>query len=112
MRKTPPLGRSKAFFGITPRPLATETFRSGQSTQRWSEQNDDGLSTEAKEGKLQISGVFDLATKLAKLICHRFDNTLPAIRDRDLHFATNALRLAHIQELSRDDEAIALRLRF
>src|SRR6266571_1059217 len=46
-------------------------IRSGQSAQRSSEQNDDGFSTEAKEGKLQISGVFDLAAKLAKLICHR-----------------------------------------
>ena len=51
--------------------MTDETFRSGQSAQRPSEQNDDGFSTVAKEGKIQIAGVFDLAAKLAKLICHR-----------------------------------------
>ena len=51
--------------------MTGETFRSGQSAQRPSEQNDDGFSTVAKEGKIQIAGVFDLAAKLAKLICHR-----------------------------------------
>src|SRR5258707_1317744 len=80
--------------------------------QHTSEQNDDGFSCAAKEGKLQIAGVFDLPAKLAKLICHRVDNTCATVRERELHVAANNLGMANVQQLPGDDEAIALLLQF
>src|SRR6266851_125924 len=92
--------------------IAGHSSRSGQWIQHTSEQNDDGFSCAAKEGKLQIAGVFDLPAKLAKLICHRVDNTCATVRERELHVAANHLRMAKVQQLPGDDEAIALLLQF
>src|SRR5260370_42337797 len=92
--------------------IAGYSSRSGQWIQHTSEQNDDGFSCAAEEGKLQIAGVFDLPAKLAKLICHRVDNTCATVRERELHVAANHLRMANVQQLPGDDEAIALFLQF
>src|SRR5260370_35736396 len=80
------------------------------SIQRPSEQYPDRFASRAKEGKLQITGIFDLSAKLAKLICYRVDNILVAVREHDLHVAPNHLWAANVQQLSSDDQPIALRL--
>src|SRR5258708_5007987 len=82
--------------------------RCSHSIQRPSEQYHDRFSSRAKEGKPQITGVFDLSAKLAKLICHRVDNIFAAIREHDLHVAANHLWAADVQQLSSDDKPIAL----
>ena len=87
-------------------------FHFGQLIQRPSEQYNDGFSSGAKEGKLQITGIFHLSAKLAKLICHRVDNIFAAIREHDLHVAANHLWTANVQQLPSDGEPIALRLQF
>src|SRR5260370_20179219 len=84
--------------------------RCSHSIQRPSEQYHDRFSSRAKEGKLQITGVFDLSAKLAKLICHRVDNIFAAIRKHDRHVAPNHLCAANVQQLSSDDQPIALRV--
>src|SRR5258708_12431032 len=90
--------------------IAGYSSRSGQWIQHASEQNDDGFSCAAKEGKLQIAGVFDLPAKLAKLICHRVDNTCATVRECELHVAANHLGIANVHHLPGDDDAIPLLL--
>src|SRR5260370_32631808 len=85
-------------------------LRCSHSIQRPSEQYHDRFSSRAKEGKLQITGIFDLSAKLAKLICYRVDNILVAVREHDRHVAPNHLCAANVQQLSSDDQPIALRV--
>lgn len=86
-------------------------FRSGSWIQRPSKQNDDGFSIAAKEGKLQITGEVDLSAKFAKLICYCVDDVSSTIRECDVHASINYVRMANVDQLSRDDETISVRLR-
>src|SRR6266478_6087882 len=95
-------------FGWLPNPCQSFFPLRTMNPQDTSEQNDDGFSFAAKEGKLQIAGVFDLPAKLAKLICHRVDRTCPTVRECEPHVAASHLRMANVQQLPGDDEAIAL----
>src|SRR5947199_7043203 len=76
------------------------------------QQKDDGFSTAAMERDLQIAGIFNLTAKLTKVICHRVDNILAAIRDHDLHAAANHLRMTKVHQLSSNREAILHLLQF
>lgn len=85
---------------------------SGQLLQRASEQNDNTCSAVAEEGEFQIARVFDFAAKLTKLVRRRVDGLSSEIRKRDLNAETGPLRIANVQQLSGDDEAVVLAVRF
>src|SRR5437879_9819786 len=87
-------------------------FCGGRIIQRASQQNDDGFSTAAMERNLQIAGIFNLTAKLTKVICHRVDNILAAIRDHELHAAANHLRMTKVHQLSSNPESILQLLTF
>src|SRR5260370_26464846 len=76
------------------------------------ERNHDGFLALAGEGKFEVTRVFELATKLAKLIGNRMHNVSAMIRKRYLHVAADDSRRTDIQELTCNHEAVAFRLRF
>ena len=79
---------------------------------RASKQNDDTRSAAAEEGKLQISRVFDLAAKLTKLVRRCVNGISSEIRKGDLNVKARHLRLTDVQQLSSDNEAVVLPVRF
>src|ERR1700674_101718 len=78
-----------------------------QTTERIPERNHDWRATGACERHLQVSAVFNLSTKLAKLICDGIYDLSPHVGKTDAGILANDSRSAQVQELAGNHDAVS-----
>ena len=78
-----------------------------QTAERIPKRNHDWRATGACEGHLQVSAVFNLSAKLAKLICDGIYDLSPHIGKSDAGILANDSRAAQVQELAGNHDAIS-----
>jgi len=78
-----------------------------QTAERIPKRNHDCRATGACEGHLQVSAVFNLSTKLAKLICDGIYDLSPHIGKSDAGILANDSRTAQVQELAGNHDAVS-----
>src|SRR5713101_8606106 len=78
-----------------------------QTAERIPKRNHDWRATGACEGHLQVSAVFNLSTKLAKLICDRIYDLSAHVGKSDAGILANDSRTAQVQELAGNHDAIS-----
>src|ERR1700674_1584526 len=78
-----------------------------QTTERIPERNHDWWAAGACERHLQVSAVFNLSAKLAKLICDGIYDLSPHVGKYDAGILANNSRTAQVQELAGNHDAVS-----
>src|SRR2546429_9982218 len=78
-----------------------------QTAERIPKRNHDWRATGACEGHLQVSAVFNLSAKLAKLICDGIYDLSPHVGKNDAGILANDSRAAQVQELAGNHDWIS-----